>query len=222
MEEITVSDGWRTRLEDLAGRRHELWVVAFVVLFAVVAGVLLWGRRPAPRIAPPATATAPVVAAEPTPGASTPAGVVLVHVAGAVRRPGLYELAVGARIADAIEAARGARRGAQLDAVNLAEAVVDGQKVQVPGAHASAGSPVAAPASGSASVGSATPAAPTVPLNTADQLLLETIPGIGPVTAAAILEYRDRVGSFTSVEQLLEVSGIGPATLESMRPYVTL
>jgi competence protein ComEA len=222
MEEIKVSDGWRTRLEGLAGRRHELWVVAFVVLLAVVAGVLLWGRRPAPRIAPPATATAPVVAAEPTPGATTPAGVVLVHVAGAVRRPGLYELAVGARIADAIEAARGARRGAQLDAVNLAEAVVDGQKVQVPGAHASAGAPVAAPASGSAPVGSPTPAAPLVPLNTADQLLFETIPGIGPVTAAAILEYRDQIGSFTSVEQLLEVSGIGPATLESMRPYVTL
>jgi competence protein ComEA len=118
-------------------------------------------------------------------------------------------------VADAIEAAGGATRRADLDLLNLAEPLVDGYKVGVLERGAESPAPPSAPAAPGAPGGA-------VALNSADQAALETIPGIGPVTAAAILAYRDEAGPFSSVEQLLEVSGIGPATLESVRPYVTL
>ena len=158
---------------------------------------------------------------------SSPAGsttvaenVILVHVAGAVHRPGLYEMPEGARIADAIELARGPRPVADLDALNLAEPLVDGQKIDVP----KRGQSTASTTSATTAPGVAPPTATTamVNLNTADQVALEAIPGIGPVTATAIIAYRTEIGQFDSFEQLLEVTGIGPATLESMRPYVTL
>ena len=218
MQEVTLERSWRDRLASLAGRRRDAWLVVALAAAAVVVGVLMWGRAPAARVATPATAASPAPAAPGAGASPTGASVVLVHVAGAVRRPGLYELPAGARLADAIEAAGGARAGAQLDALNLAEALADGQKVEVLGRGTAAAA--VAPAPG---VPGPTPSsAPLVDLNTADQVALETIPGIGPVTATAILEYREQVGWFTAVEQLLEVSGIGPATLESMRPYVTL
>jgi competence protein ComEA len=123
----------------------------------------------------------------------------------------------GARVADAVQAARGATRRADLDALNLAQPLQDGIRIEVL-RRGAAPEAAAAVAEGS----SATEPAAPINLNVADQAALETIPEIGPVTAAAILEYRAQVGSFTSVEELLEVSGVGPATLEAMRPYVTL
>jgi competence protein ComEA len=140
----------------------------------------------------------------------------LVHVAGAVRKPGLYEFPQGARVADAVHTAGGPTRNADLNALNLAEPLVDGTKVQVVKVGESAVS-TAAPSSGTQTAGAA-----VIPLNSADQAMLETIPGVGPVTATAILTYRDQIGSFTSLEQLLEVDGIGPATFDSIRDYVTL
>jgi competence protein ComEA len=205
----------RDRLERLAGRRSEVWVVAAVVAVVVIGGVAMWRRGTEARVAPPAVApptTAAVPSSTPSPVAAQ--GSLLVHVAGAVRRPGLYDLVAGARVADAIEAAGGALRRAQLDALNLAETLADGQKVEVPVPGEGLTGPLPSPAASTAS----TP----VNVNLADQAALESIPGIGPVTAGAILEYRAQIGSFTSIEQLLDVSGIGPATLESMRPYVTL
>jgi competence protein ComEA len=143
--------------------------------------------------------------------------VLLVHVAGAVHRPGLYEMPAGARVADAVQAARGPTERSDLDALNLAEPLQDGLKIDVPRrGEALAAAP--APQPGASAAGPAVP----VNLNVADQAALETIPEIGPVTAAAILEYRAQVGSFSSVEEVLEVSGVGPATLEAMRPYVTV
>ena len=209
MQEIVVSTTWRERIEGLLGRRRETWVVAGIALALVVVSLAVWSRgTPAAAVAPPST-IAPV-----TPGASiSPAGsVIYVHVAGAVRRPGLYELSAGVRAADAIEAAGGARRQADLDAINLAEVLTDGMKLEVPERGEVA---VSTPAPGS--TGSS-----LVDLNTADQTLLETIPGIGPVTATAILQHRDEIGSFETIEQLLDVDGIGPATLESLRPYLTI
>lgn len=203
MNDLVVPAGPRARLEELVGRRIDTGVVIVAVAVLVVGGLLVWGRRPAAAIAPPATVAPASVAASP---AGAP---VFVHVAGAVRAPGLYEMPSGARVADAVEAAGGASPRADLDLLNLAAPVTDGMKVDV---LSKGGGVTPAP---SASPG-------PVSLNSADQAALETIPGVGPVTAAAILARRDEAGPFTSIEQLMEVSGIGPATLESMRPYVTL
>ena len=219
MNDIIVRSTVRERLEALGGTRREAWVVGGIVIAIVLGAILLWSRGAPSHIAAPATATDAVSSPEqPTATGSlaTPATVVLVHVAGAVRRPGLYELSADARVADALRAARGPLRRADVDSLNLAEPVVDGSKVEVPvrGRASSASAPAPVP--------SASPSVAVVDINVADAAALETIPGVGPVTAAAILEYRAEIGSFTSVDQLLEVSGIGPVTLENLRPYVTI
>lgn len=210
--DIVISNSWRDRVEDLLGDRRDALLTAAVLVGTVVVATLFWMRGAPPKIAPPARPTgAPIAAASPTAVAE---GTLFVHVAGAVRRPGLYELPEGARVADAIEAAGGARSGADLGLLNLAESLVDGAKVDVlkRGDQPAAAS-VDAASSGGTSV---------INVNTADTIALETIPGIGPVTAAAIITYRESSGPFESVEDLLDVEGIGPATLESLRPYVTV
>ena len=217
VKEIIVETGWRERLEAFAGRRRDSWVLVAIMAGAVVLGLVLWARGAPTTVAPPAR-SAPQ---QRDPGAAaiapSPEPVLLVHVAGAVQRPGLYEMPAGARVADAVQAARGPTERSDLDALNLAEPLQDGLKIDVPRrGEAVAAAP--APQPGASAAGPAVP----VNLNVADQAALETIPEIGPVTAAAILEYRAQVGSFSSVEELLEVSGVGPATLEAMRPYVTV
>jgi competence protein ComEA len=221
MPDITVPGAWRARLDALAGKRRDVWVLAALVSTVALGALLLWKRNAPVEVAPPAVAHLPAAAtavpASPQAGVS-PGPALLIHVAGAVRKPGLYELPHGARVADAIEAAGGPVRRADVGALNLAEPVADGAKVYLPRRGEVAQAPTAAatpvPASG------ATPAA--VSINTADQAALETIPGIGPVKAAAIIQYREEAGGFSSIDQLMDVSGIGPATLESVRPYVTL
>ena len=143
--------------------------------------------------------------------------VVVVDVAGRVRRPGVLELPVGSRVVDAIEAAGGARGGVDLSGLNLARVLVDGEQVLVGQGAAAAGVPSGAGAPGA-------PGAPAalVNLNTADQALLESLPEVGPVTAQAILAWREEHGGFTAVQELLEVDGIGPATLETLAPLVTV
>ncbi|HEX6688594.1 MAG TPA: ComEA family DNA-binding protein [Solirubrobacterales bacterium] len=132
---------------------------------------------------------------------------VVVDVAGAVRRPGVYRLPVGARVVDAIERAGGPAAGALLEGINRAARLADGQQVMVPerGPGGTVASASAAAEDGPISLGSAS----------VEQL--ETIDGIGPVTAAKIVEYRDQHGGLSSVDQLDRVSGIGPATMESLR-----
>ena len=128
---------------------------------------------------------------------------VVVHVAGAVRNPGVYRLPAGTRVTDAVERAGGPAAAASLDAINLAARLADGQQVVVPSNAASAaatGSP-----DGPISLGSAT----------LEQL--DTIEGIGPVTAQDILDYRDEHGGLSSIEELDEISGIGPATMDALR-----
>jgi competence protein ComEA len=132
---------------------------------------------------------------------------VVVDVAGAVRRPGVYRLPAGARAIDAVERAGGAAGEAQLEAVNLAARLADGQQVVVPG-RAAGGAAVAEAGSGEAG---------PIGLGSATVAQLDTIDGIGPVTAQKIVEYRDQHGGLASVEQLDEVSGIGPATMQSLR-----
>ncbi|MCF4121570.1 ComEA family DNA-binding protein [Antribacter sp. KLBMP9083] len=151
-------------------------------------------------------------------GETAPAGEVVVHVVGQVNRPGLVTLPEGARIADAVEAAGGPTATADLSGVNLAREVADGEQLRVP----AAGEVVAAPDSG----GSGAPAAGgaagdgIVDLNTADAALLDTLPGVGPVIAERIVTWRDENGPFTSVDELGEVDGIGPALLDKVRDSV--
>ncbi|MEA2452091.1 MAG: competence protein ComEA [Actinomycetota bacterium] len=207
MSGIPLPPSWWERLEPLGGKRRDTIVIGAVVGFLVFGGLAMRARGEPASIAPPAKAT-------PSPGPSTTGQLVVVHVAGAVRHPGIIELPAGSRVADAIELAGGALPKANLDLLNLAAVVVDGTQILVPigtGPGLAGASPV--PASTDSSV---------INLNTADQTLLETVPGLGPVKAGAILAYRTEIGSFTSIDQLLEVSGIGPATLESIKPFVSL
>jgi competence protein ComEA len=135
-------------------------------------------------------------------------GDVVVDVAGAVRDPGVYRLPAGARVVDAIARAGGAGPGAALEAINRAARLADGQQVVVPEAGPGGSAPASAEAGaeeGPISLGSATVAQ------------LDTIDGIGPVTAQKIVEYRDQHGGLASVDQLDQMSGIGPATMESLR-----
>jgi competence protein ComEA len=128
----------------------------------------------------------------------------VVHVAGAVQRPGVYRLPAGSRVTDAVRRAGGFARGASRDAINLAARLSDGQQVVVPGPGAA--SPAAAAGqTGPISLGSATP----------EQL--DQVEGIGPVTAQKIIEFRDQHGGLSSINQLDEVDGIGPATMQTLR-----
>ena len=212
VEEIVIASGWRDTLRDLVARRRDAWPLLFLVGAVALLAVVIGGGDAPARIAPPATAEGP---AAPSATPDGPGGV-LVHVAGAVRRPGLYEFPPDARVADAVETAGGPTARADLDALNLAEPLVDGTKIHV----IKRGEQPPATTSGTGM--SAGDSSPSIALNAADQSLLETIPGIGPVTALAILEYRDEIGRYESIEQLLEVDGIGPATLEDIRPYFSL
>jgi competence protein ComEA len=141
----------------------------------------------------------------------------LVHVVGAVRRPGVYRLSAGQRVQDAIRRAGGAGRGADLQAINLAAKVVDATQVVVPRRGAAAGAAAAtagAPATGGASA--------PVNLNSATAEQLDTLDGVGPATAQKILEFRRQHGGFRSIDDLAQVSGIGPKRLEALRSQVSM
>lgn len=156
------------------------------------------------------------VSGQETSGATAgPATTVTVDVAGKVRRPGIAVLDAGARVVDALEAAGGARPGVDLSTLNLARVLVDGEQILV-------GRPAAAPApSGSAPPPGAAPVT-LVDLNRATQAELEALPQVGPVTATAILAWRDEHGGFSAIDELLEVDGIGDATLAQIAPHVTV
>lgn len=181
------------------------------VLAAVALALVAWrlgsgggGGQPAPEAAA-ATTAADAVAA--------PAARAVVHVAGEVRRPGVYRVGQGARALEAIERAGGPTRRADLSALNLAAPVQDGQQVVVPSR-----TPRAAPGGGA---GGTSATAGVISLSSATEQDLEALDGIGPTLAARIVEWRRAHGGFASVDQLLEVPGIGPARLEAMRAHVT-
>lgn len=235
---------WAARFAMLrAAITHVRVVLAAVGLVAAVAFGLVFLRTPAhpaelvlPKAGdvPPATnaaaGTGPAAAGGPTTTTTGGGvGVVTVHAAGQVAAPGVYSVPGGARVADLITAAGGLLPEADVDRLNLAARVVDGTRVYIPrkGETPPAESPAGDGAGATAPAGSATggvPGAPAGPvdLNTATAAQLDTLPGVGPATASAILTYRTRNGRFKSVTELLEVPGIGPAKLEAIRPLVTV
>lgn len=164
-------------------------------------------------------------------------GVVVVSVVGLIGRSGLVTLPPGARVADALEAAGGVLEGGDRDGLNLARKLADGEQILVglaPGPDGPQGprsdivGPDSGPASGTSQAGGGAGGAAAdsepglVDLNTADASELESLPGVGPVTASSILAWRDTNGPFSRVEQLAEVDGIGPATLARLRPLVSV
>ena len=183
-------------------RRLLAFAVAAVVLLALAGRAFL---RPRHASVPPPIRVAPASAAAPE------RALVFVDVVGAVRRPGLYRVRTGARVADAVARAGGPTRAAELELVNLAALVADGEQVVVPrrgvGAVASAGG------------GGGVPTGP-VHLNSATLEQLDALPGVGPVTAQKIVDYRTKHGGFGSVDELDAVPGIGPSRLADLRPLV--
>jgi competence protein ComEA len=206
-EEQSVSETptWRERLELIAAPTISAPVriagVIAAVLVTVVVGWFLLRQPPAPAAestlprARPATATASTMPSE-----------LVVDAAGAVQSPGVYHLPAGSRIADLVDAAGGAGPDADIDRVNLAAPLADGQRVYVP--HQGEPAPADDASSG------------PLDLNSATVEQLDKLPGIGPATARAIVDARTRKGRFTSVDDLLGVRGIGQAKLDALRGLV--
>ncbi|WP_433326228.1 helix-hairpin-helix domain-containing protein [Spirillospora sp. CA-294931] len=161
-----------------------------------MAGVYVWMARPEP-VPEPTTATISDPSAAP--------GKVTVHVLGKVNKPGIVTLPNGSRVADAIQAAGGIRAGAQSGTLNLARKAQDGEQISVG---------LAAPQT------AASPTAATIDLNTATVAQLDALPGVGPVLAQRIIDYRTQHGTFRSVDQLQEVSGIGARRFADLKSQV--
>jgi competence protein ComEA len=193
-----------------------------VVLVAAIgfAAYHFWAGRPETVTVPPVAAAVPAVP-RPSPGpppaadGATAARAVLVDIAGKVRRPGVRRLPAGSRVGDAVKAAGGALPGIDTSALNLARLVADGEQILV-GAPA----PPAGSGPGSGLGAGAGPAAP-VSLSTATPEQLESLPGVGPVLAQHIIDYRARHGGFTSIDQLNEVTGIGDHRFADLKPLVS-
>lgn len=206
----------RLRLSDMVADRirpvetGRLIAIAAATLGVVLAGIWLL-RAPPPSVEATLSTVpddSPVTLPE---GLRPPTPRVIVHVAGAVPSPGVHELVDGARVVDAIAAAGGVLPEGQPDRLNLAAVLVDGQRIHVP----IEGEPVQdVPAGAGATPG-------PINLNAADPMMLESLPGIGPATATAIIDDREANGPFRSVDDLDRVAGIGPATVERLRSLVT-
>ncbi len=230
---------WRDRLGSIADATGvpPARLAAGAVAVAIAAG-LGWGLLRPPddpaELSIPFTSTTSARPGSPSPSGDSTAGQpgpgdavgtangdppleeLVVHVAGAVGRPGLVRVRPAGRVADAVAAAGGLAPDADLDRFNLAAPLQDGQRVYVP----RVGRPVPAEVGGDLGQGSTGGA--TLSLNAATAAELDALPGVGPTTAAAIVSHREAIGRFDSVDQLLDVRGIGEAKLEQIRPLVTL
>lgn len=212
---------WRERVEQLAdatGTTPARIVVGGVAVIVVTLAALWLTRPPSPPVEmalPFASTTVALAAPAAVPATTT----LVVHVAGAVVDPGVHELPAGSRVDDAIAAAGGLTLDADGGRINLAAPVTDGERIYVPKVGEEAPPVVVGSSPRGGSPGST---GGVVNLNQADAAALDALPGIGPATATAIVEHRDRIGRFTSVDQLLDVRGIGEAKLEQLRPLVTV
>lgn len=226
--------GWVAKVRADPGRAGAIGLAIVAALAVLVTVFTLVRDRPAPVMSaklPPVekvSTASPRSSANPTPGPDQP---VVVSVVGLVHTPGLVTLAPGARVADALQAAGGAVNGADTIGLNMARPLGDGEQIVV-GLAPVSGQPTAlgsSVASGSTPTSKAPPPrsgtvkpkpGEAVNLNTATVQELDALPGVGPVTAAAIVAWRQANGKFTSVDQLADVEGIGPARLEKLRALV--
>jgi competence protein ComEA len=224
---------WLAKVRADPGRAGAIALAAIAAIAVLVTVFTLMREQPAPVMSAklPPVDMAATASRGPSPGPSTrPNQPVVVSVVGLVHTPGLVTLAPGARIADALKAAGGSTDGADTIGLNMARQVDDGEQIVV-GMAPVKGQP--AVLGSSVSPGSAAPGTPSttsqptkgastalINLNTATVEQLDTLPGVGPVRAAAIVAWRNANGKFTSVDQLGEVDGIGPGRLEKLRPLV--
>lgn len=226
--------GWAARLRADPGRAGAIGLAIVAALAVLVTVFTVLRDRPAPVMSAKLSPVERASTASAKPSASPAAGPdrpVVVSVVGLVHSPGLVTLAAGARVADALQAAGGAVNGADTIGLNMARQLGDGEQIvvglaPVPGQPPALGSSVATgstpkPAPPRPGGGPVKPGAGAVlDLNTATVQDLDALPGVGPVTAAAIVAWRQANGKFTSVDQLAEVDGIGPGRLEKLRALV--
>ncbi len=198
--------------------KNALYVLLGVMAGFVLAGVLIFvSRAPAgqPILLQPAPTKVPVA----------------VHVVGAVPRPGLYEFAEGARVQDAIDASGGLLTSANVDAINLAALLVDGEQLTIPykegeepvvGADTTSSGPDLPNSNSTGSDSSGSENADLININTASLEELDSLPGVGPTTAQRIIDYRNTNGPFTTIDEIMDVSGIGPATYDEIKDLITV
>ncbi len=241
LPDVSEGRGWVAKMRADPGRAGAIALAVVAALAVLVTVFTLLRDRPAPvmsaRLPPVEKASTTSPRSSASPGAGQPAGPdrpVVVSVVGLVHTPGLVTLPPGARIADALQAAGGPVNGADTIGLNMARPIGDGEQIvvglaPVPGQPTTLGSSVASgPSPVSGAPGSTGPVSGTVKpkagevldLNTATVEQLDALPGVGPVTAAAIVAWRQANVKFTSVDQLADVDGIGPARLEKLRPLV--
>ena len=176
-------------------------LIAIIAAISLLVGYLWWSGRPQVSASIPIADTGLALSEGAAGDFANTAGV-MVHVAGAVKEPGLYELPAGSRVADAVEAAGGVTKKSAADTVNLARELVDGEQITV-------GTTEQSSAGG-------------ISINNATAAELDALPGIGPVLAERIVTYRATNGPFRSIDQLSDVSGIGDSVMEQIRSQVTL
>ncbi|HTQ20863.1 ComEA family DNA-binding protein [Mycobacterium sp.] len=233
LPDASSGGGWVAKLRADPGRAGAIALAVVAALAVLITVFTLVRDQPAPVMSAKLPPVQPVSSSG-TRSSAIPSAVpdhpLVVSVVGLVHKPGLVTLTPGARIADALQAAGGAVDGADIIGLNIARPVGDGEQIVVglaplsgqPRALGSSVSPGSAgpPASGPASGSPKPKRGEPVDLNTATVEQLDALPGVGPVTAAAIVSWRQANGKFTSVDQLAEVDGIGPARLEKLRALV--
>ena len=231
------SSPWRSLVDARVGTTGAVWLVGVLAALALGVGAYALAQgRAAPEPAGGSTPDLPMAAGAGaagtagtsatdgnpgTPDSSTPA--LVVQVVGAVRRPGVYRVAAGARLGDLVDRAGGLTADADVDRIDLAAPLADGALVYLPRrGEASPPGPVVGGGAGTSTPGGTGSDTLLVDLNTATADQLDALPGVGPTTAAAIVAYRDQHGPFRSVDALADVTGIGPSKLAQIRPHVHL
>ena len=195
-------------------------MLVLLLLALVAGGGALYGMQAQQDATTLDAATQPAAAS--SSGMAQEAGLT-VYVTGAVNQPGVVTVASGGRVADAVNACGGLSPEADGDAINMAQAVKDGQQIRVPmkGAEKAAKDGTASKSAGGAN-GAAAADDGVVNINTADEKALDTLPGVGPATAQKIIEYRETEGAFQSPEDIMKVRGIGKAKYEKMKDKITI